>query len=1444
MNTQHPKKSLNRSAALYALLAGLLWMTGAQANDIGISERATHNFLLPSSPLFLGVRPSPNLLFVVDDSPSMDWHVVTPLDEWGAREILFDDAGNATIAYDYPSYIPSAERYWIPSFAPPATLITLWNSMNPADISGDHTALNADGLWRLRNSDYNGLYYDPNRLYLPWSGVDSDGDAFAQADIESARWDPHDADSTVTDLTDKLAWFSAIPARDGNFYYIAAVDLNATTARVYYLIPQDGYSQYHIQDVPNGGQLQEYYVPRYYSWTDTDNDGVVDATDAHTLVEIPDSDPEQLSNFANWFQYYRSRTHTVKHMVSELIYDRNDMRAGLTTLHNDSRYRQTTAQLNIDAASGNKRVILDKLFRYTPDKGATPIHAALERAGEYFECEDSGYYETFYPHDGNPIFRANQNMFGESGAGSCPILPAAQGGQCQRNITFMIVDGFSTPDAVIAAYYTGAPPIAGLSNGYVRNYNKPFGPGVTRNTDGDNNTEFDGGAYADSYSNSVADVAMHYYERDISDNHHGRQFMETFAIKMAVEGSLTEDPPNADDSFAWPDHNAEQVDDIRHTAFNGRGIFGDTLDPTLVPRLQSIFDRFSNQHSTATNTAVTSSALLTGTAIFVAAYNTEEISGDLLKVPVNEDGTLSAPVWRAANKIDDQNWASGREIITFNPVLRQGIPFTDTALDKTAFVFGDLMFDVPQSINGILNDNKLRPHHDKLGVSNGLSKDEIEYIRGNRAKEGSKFRKRATVMGPVFNSDPVFVGPPSFDYPDGFEGADYSAFREKYKDRAEMIYVGANDGMLHAIDANTGLEKLAYVPTHIMSKLKGYPYDEWGPYSLVDGELTVIDAYLRGYDHCPTGPGDCWRSILVGGFGRGAQGYFALDITDPTLFDEANAAKLVLWEFHDSGGMLDDLENNFYEYLTKAACVNLVTACINNAAANKISKLYEDIVKELHDRNDKIGHSDLGYTFGHMNIVRLGDGKWYTVFGNGYNNTEIDLEADGLLETLERITTESDVVLPDSSALGFSLEGSAWIYITDLATGELVRAFDTRTGYFLSPEKLTQAGVSVTLDNMLNPSDAVIGALGADYIVRPNGMATPAAVDEHSEIPVGADHPASDFTTIEHIYAGDLMGSLWRLDVSANDPDDWFLRYSSGSGDSARPQPLFNASVTSGRSQPITIRPDVTSHPNKTSWIVLFGTGRYLDVADTTALLSNPTQSIYGIWDQDVDSSTPTSPPSISRSDLLERLIVKIVPEEIDTDLDGVEDTVVDLRITSADPEDPSDPDFTKGEDSGPLVWREPSGTTTGTHLGWYMDLLNPGEVDSFGERLVSRPRLRNGRILFSTITPGKNLCDGGGLSYIMQLNARTGERPRFSPFDLNADGGFNDDDKVEIADGVEVYASGRTSSVGLTGVPVIIITSDRRELHIQSGPARDVELTIGNPGAFERSRSTWRNLR
>jgi type IV pilus assembly protein PilY1 len=302
-------------------------------------------------------------------------------------------------------------------------------------------------------------------------------------------------------------------------------------------------------------------------------------------------------------------------------------------------------------------------------------------------------------------------------------------------------------------------------------------------------------------------------------------------------------------------------------------------------------------------------------------------------------GQVLPAEWDAATIISAQDPDTGREILSWRPTDGTGVAFR-WASDET------YLSTAQKALLGI---------HPSSGLSDGLGEDRLLYVRGN---EISGFRSRMetvngveikNVFGDIVHSTPALVGAPNSGYPDSIEPtAPYSAFKSLYGSRASMLYVGGNDGMLHAIDATPvtgGQEKLAYVPNGVLAKLPQLTLTNYNHKYFVDGPPTVVDAYL----------GTSWKTVLVSGLGAGGRSVFALDVTDPTTFNESNAANLVLWEID----------------------------------------------------NTTTGFSDLGHTFSQPAIFKeQGSGNWVAAFGNGFGGSKavlyfVDLATGTLLRSIE-----------------------------------------------------------------------------------------------------------------------------------------------------------------------------------------------------------------------------------------------------------------------------------------------------------------------------------------------------------------------------------------------------------------------------------------------------------
>ncbi len=642
---------------------------------------------LEQTPLYVGPAVESNIVILNDDSGSMDWEsMVTgpnglisgtqpdgsnPAGVGGFKHRDSDDDGNAD-CFVFP-YLYGVE----------------FGSNTYGDNALDCNTAD-DESWRFRSSAFNPLYFDPTKTYLPWGGVDINGNLYTNIPITNAPDDPYNPGEWI-DLTQHNSNWAGGTNR-------------ATSDR-------DGDGQ------PDGF--------RYYTWSD-DGDGLF-ANGEETEFLIKNQDAATQQNFANWFSYHRSREYVVKYAISQSIEDVTGVKVGYGTINNINNVNIPVETMNIDPANGRKRDLFNNLFS-TRSAGGTPLRHNLRNVGRYFECD------------------AN-NFFGVSGT-DCPILSAADYGMCQKNFTIMLTDGF----------YNGGSP--GLGN-----------------TDIGSTSNYDGGDYADNFDNTLADVAMHYYERDLATTLNDEvppsgvdiaphQHMTTFTVAFGVTGDLDpgdlKTPGDASDSdpshpgFNWPNPNSNpgRIDDLWHTAFNGRGDFFSAQNPDdLIAAIQAAVTSASKGASSASAVAFNTSKLDTGTAVYQAIFNpSDNWKGELIATDINIDGTLAAsPKWNAGDQLNAQS-ANSRKIITYNkdlvtPANSSGIPFK---------ILGNLSAVQQADLNR------------GPTVADGNGQARLDYLRGDRSNESQNlmFRDRTNVLGDLVHSNPVFVGKPRANYPD------------------------------------------------------------------------------------------------------------------------------------------------------------------------------------------------------------------------------------------------------------------------------------------------------------------------------------------------------------------------------------------------------------------------------------------------------------------------------------------------------------------------------------------------------------------------------------------------------------------------------------------------------------------------------------------------------
>jgi type IV pilus assembly protein PilY1 len=697
-------------------------------------------------------------------------------------------------------------------------------------------------------------------------------------------------------------------------------------------------------------------------------------------------------------------------------------------------------------------------------------------------------------------------------------------------------------------------------------------------------------------SDTLADVAMYYYQTDLRDttlsncigaagvdvcnnnvfktdtDTNTAQHMATFTLGLGASGRMKYSPSYLSDTSGdyysvlkgltadssatpprcswqtngtacnWPvpgDNQIENIDDLWHAAVDGQGIYFSATNPSslssgLTNALAAISARKGAGAAAATSTM---NPVPGNNFAYVASYTTVKWQGNLEARTVDPT-TLrmnKSAYWCVENIVPDTCAAPATVVADASVTPTAYSCVTAGSTDATCSTPG--VFDaatsecrVPMASTCIgtmparvaansdtrtiytRNGNALtsfdaayataNPTNFEAAHINALSQwtsltatqktaaegvNLINFLRGQTdhedrainlgAQDNRLFRYREATLGDALESQPVFIANPVFPYVD----PGYTEFAAAQASRHGTVFIGTNDGMLHAFSTLAegsvpgGSERWAYVPSMVipnMWKLADKDYSARHT-NFINGSPIVSDV-------CTADCGDStlavWRTILVGGLNAGGRGYYALDITNP-------ASPSLLWEF--------------------------TTA--------------ED--------------SDLGYTYGNPVITAKSDGTWVVLVTSGYNNTS-----------------------PGN--------GQGYLYVLDAGTGAIISKIGN----------------------------------GAGSTTTPSGLAKIAGWN---------DSPSSNRAT--YVYGGDLLGNVWRFDI--NTP-------------TAAPLLFATLNDPSGNRQPITTAPVLGQINFKR--VVFVATGKYLETSDLT---DTRVQSVYAIKDDNA-TATLTNPAGSPRNSL------------------------------------------------------------------------------------------------------------------------------------------------------------------------------------------------------------------
>jgi type IV pilus assembly protein PilY1 len=308
----------------------------------------------------------------------------------------------------------------------------------------------------------------------------------------------------------------------------------------------------------------------------------------------------------------------------------------------------------------------------------------------------------------------------------------------------------------------------------------------------------------------------------------------------------------------------ERKVELWHAALNSRGRFVPAPNAAaLVTAFQGILDDILTQTANPlVSIASSSSRLRTDGFAYVAGFNSERWSGDLgaYTIAAGTNVVSSTPTWTAASQLD---------AATFNVTNRLVLTTRSDTLAGTPFLFANLSNAQKTAIQG--------------GDSATVGTNRVNYVRGDRTQEvqnGGTLRRRDSRLGDIVNSNIWHTGRPLRM---SFEHTGHAAFRNTFASRTAVLYVGANDGMLHAFNAATGQELMAYVPQGVYANLRGYTLTNYGHRFFVDGHPFTGDVDTSG-SGTGNGATPTWKTMLIGGLAGGGKGYFVLDVTNPVAF--------------------------------------------------------------------------------------------------------------------------------------------------------------------------------------------------------------------------------------------------------------------------------------------------------------------------------------------------------------------------------------------------------------------------------------------------------------------------------------------------------------------------------------------------------------------------------
>jgi len=655
-------------------------------------------------------------------------------------------------------------------------------------------------------------------------------------------WLKADGETRMTGGTSYKSAYRSADLASGN-----KIDLSDETQT--YFVPKPGvsdltkqanYYRYQIREVGSGRNSSLRVVRSEYRTTNGSegesgagcNRKARNWQNCTFITPTGRTEEEEMENFAIWYSYHRTRMKAAKAGAGEAFASLDGtMRVGFRTIWK----RGANHNNPIPVKNGDGRFVDD------PDEDVE---------------NRSDWYDSLYSAEGSggtPLQDAlnDAGKYFSSASEYGPYGPERGSSQlsCRQNFTILTTDGY---------WNSGTAGSGNIDN---------QGGSTIKGAGGKTYQYSPEAPYKDDYTSTLADVAMKYWNTDLrtesymgnSSNPEGNnvpsssadpafwQHMVTFGISIGLKtskgwASVSDVPDNP----SWPDPETgntsgsaaipARIDDLLHAAVNSRGEFVAASSPKEFSEgLTKALAAISQRTSSASNVAANSVSLDSESLLFNASYVAGIWTGNLSATHVSEDGigdeawTASIPAWGSRNVFTSEG-GSGTTFPTAGQV---------ELLERGG---GPANFEVSGT-------------------------DNANYIKGEQRLEENRdgtLRARTSILGDIINSSPAYV-----------------------KD-TNTIYVGANDGMLHAFDAADGEELFAYVPGLInIGTLSRLSRGDYAHRFFVDGPVTVSSRRVT-----PD------RNLLVGTLGRGGKGVYSLDVSTPSSF----AGRDVKWELAETPG--------------------------------------------------------------------------------------------------------------------------------------------------------------------------------------------------------------------------------------------------------------------------------------------------------------------------------------------------------------------------------------------------------------------------------------------------------------------------------------------------------------------------------------------------------------